>query len=167
MRRRLATTLLVVIALASAGVVFGTALDEHKESRAGASGAMMLGQYFGTTGLADRPGVGLLVWHGVGGVGGVDAGALPRTDRGTTTTYAYFEREGADAFRHRARGGGPGVLPSGEAQPAPATTNYAVVPGSASPARASPITAIAVLFASTLGGLSVLLRRQRIGRREI
>jgi hypothetical protein len=147
MRRRLATTALAVLALASAG----------------ASGAGALGQDLETPRPADRPGIGLLVWLGVGSV---DARTLPRADRGMMTTYAYLEREGADAFGHWARDSGPGVLPPGEPQRAPAATDYAVVPGSASPGPVSPIPAIAILFASTLGGLGVLLRRQRMGRRE-
>jgi hypothetical protein len=147
MRRRLATTLLAALALASAGA-----------SKAGSLGQ---GQ---ATAPADPPGA----RHSLVRLdaGSVDATALPREGRGRMTTYAYLEREGANTSRYRARDSGSGASPSSEPQPAPAATNYAVVPGSATPGRASPIPAIAALFASTLGGLGVLLRCQRTGRRE-
>ena len=146
MRRRSATTLLAALTLASAG--------------ASAAGSLSQGP---ATAPADRPGAG----HSLVRLdaGNLDATALPRDDRGRMTTYAYLEREGASPSRYRARDSGPGASPSSEPQPGPAATNYAVVPGTASPGRASPIPAIAVLFASTLGGLGVLLRRQRTGQR--
>jgi hypothetical protein len=147
MRRRLATTAFAVLALVSAGAL----------------GAGWFGQDLDATTLSDPPGAAVLVWLRVGSV---EARALPRADRGTMTTYAYLEREGVDASGHRVRDSRPGALLLGESQPAPAATDYALVPGSASPGRASPVPAIAVLFASTLGGLGVFLCRQQLGRRE-
>jgi hypothetical protein len=147
MRRRLAATVLAAaLGLASTGAAGTGGLGEDPEA---------------TTRPASPPAAECPLVRLDAGDGG--ARALPRADRGTTTTYAYLEREGAGAFVRRARDPGSGASPLAEA---PAATGYAVVPGSAAPGRASPIPAIAVLFASTLGGLGVLLRRQWTGRRE-
>ena len=150
MRRRLAATVLAAaLGLASTGAAGTGGLGKDPEA---------------TTQPASPPAAECLLVRLDAGDGG--ARAVPRADRGTTTTYAYLEREGAGAFVRRARDPGSGASPLAEAPPAPAATGYAVVPGSAAPGRASPIPAIAVLFASTLGGLGVLLRRQWTGRRE-
>jgi hypothetical protein len=136
MHRRLATSALAVMALASAGAF-------------GAAHAVVRGSCVSPSGAAES---------------GRDPQAMtsatcPRLGRGSVTTYNYLDREGPGA---RGQAGWPKPAPSPKERPqaVPAATSYAVVPGSASLERASAIPAATALLASALGGVGRLVWRQ-------